>query len=442
MSLVRSGIGVLVVKVAGMLAAFVLAIVLARFLGPAGFGVYSFAYAIVGVLALPSQAGLPVLITREIADFGQEQRWGKVRGLWLWSRKVAVFTSSACVLFILAWWAMPFGLSPERRAAILWVAPLIPLLAISALQSAALRGLRRTAVSLLPTFVVRPLLLTLAVAIIALLANERIAPGIALALHGLAALVATLLGYFLLRSAWPVALDSFPSQADERPIWFRALLGLSAVAGLQLILQYFDILLLASFSSDESVGFFRVAATVAVLASFGITALNLTLQPYISRALKDRSKSLYRMMAAASWSGFAVALAFLLVVYFYGHEFIKIFFGEQYLPALPALIILAFGRSVAALFGPTEVVLMMSGNERVAFRALLLTVVITLILGIALVPRYELFGAAITSSVAIVLWNFLYWRAVRNKLEIDVSVASVLRLSSLSTKVEAKGSKV
>ncbi len=86
--LVRGGLGSLALKLASTALGFILVILLARSLGPEGYGVYAFVFAIVSLLAIPTQLGLPQLVVRETAKAQAAERWGLMRGLWRWSTLV------------------------------------------------------------------------------------------------------------------------------------------------------------------------------------------------------------------------------------------------------------------------------------------------------------------------------------------------------------------
>ena len=55
------------IKVGNLFLSLMVGIVLARVLGPAEYGVYSYIMAISGLLIIPAQFGFPTLVTREVA---------------------------------------------------------------------------------------------------------------------------------------------------------------------------------------------------------------------------------------------------------------------------------------------------------------------------------------------------------------------------------------
>ena len=91
--LLRGGIGSLAVKATNAVLGFALAIVLARALGPEGYGVYSFALAIVMLAAIPAQVGVPQLVVRETAKAQAKEDWGLMRGLWRWANRAVIIFS-------------------------------------------------------------------------------------------------------------------------------------------------------------------------------------------------------------------------------------------------------------------------------------------------------------------------------------------------------------
>jgi len=103
--LIRGGLGSLALKLGSTALGFLLAILLARTLGPEGYGVYAFVFAIVSLLAIPTQLGLPQLVVRETAKAQAAEQWGLMRGLWRWSTlAVWLFSSGVLVLAFAGLW--------------------------------------------------------------------------------------------------------------------------------------------------------------------------------------------------------------------------------------------------------------------------------------------------------------------------------------------------
>ncbi|MBD3756183.1 MAG: oligosaccharide flippase family protein, partial [Gammaproteobacteria bacterium] len=78
--LVRSALGSAGVQAANRAIALVLGVVLARSLGPDGYGVYAFAFALMSLLMVAAEAGVPTLLMREVAAAEGSGDWGLLRG--------------------------------------------------------------------------------------------------------------------------------------------------------------------------------------------------------------------------------------------------------------------------------------------------------------------------------------------------------------------------
>jgi len=66
LELVRNGIGSLILKFTFVLLSFGLTVTLARLLGVDGYGVYAYVFALVSLLAIPAEFGLPNLMDSQV----------------------------------------------------------------------------------------------------------------------------------------------------------------------------------------------------------------------------------------------------------------------------------------------------------------------------------------------------------------------------------------
>lgn len=92
--IVRKGVCSIILRLVNMGLGFLIAILLARMLGASGYGEYSFAFAIVSILTILAQCGLPALLVRETAKARMKRNYEYIKGLWIWSLKVALALSA------------------------------------------------------------------------------------------------------------------------------------------------------------------------------------------------------------------------------------------------------------------------------------------------------------------------------------------------------------
>lgn len=114
--LLRGAAGSIAVSVGAKALLLSSAVVLARVLGPSGYGLFSFAVSVATLLTFPAELGMNQLVTRELASAVALGRWDLVRGL---LRRAVQFRSlSTCLVLALSFsylWLAGSALSLEAR---------------------------------------------------------------------------------------------------------------------------------------------------------------------------------------------------------------------------------------------------------------------------------------------------------------------------------------
>jgi len=403
----RGGLGSLGVKAAQAVLAFAVAATLARLLGPEGYGVYAFALAVLMIIALPAQVGLPHLVVRETAKAQADGDWGLMRGLWRWSNRAVVLASGLALAVVVAvLWLTDH--SPRRETLIIGAA-LIPLVALASLRAASLRGLRRVVLGQLPESVIRPFAMLAIVlgATMSGLGARLSEPQAAMAAYVAAAVTAFVVGSAMLHRFRPAEMAGAAPRTEPAE-WRRAVLPLAMIAGLQLVNNQADIIVLGIFRSDEEVGIYRAVFQMALLVVFGLQAMNQMLQPHFARLYRQGDMArLQRLVTISARAILALALPPVLAFVVFGGELLAWIFGDAYRAGETALAILAVGQLGKAAMGASLSLLNMTGNERVTARLGVVAVLVNIVLNFILVPLYGGAGAAVATSFSFLIWNAL-----------------------------------
>ena len=401
----------------------VIAVVLARFMGPAGYGAYSFAMALVAVLAIPSQLGVPGLAVREVAVSSARGDLARMRGFIAWAhRNVAAVSLSVMVVAAIVLLFVQDRVEPGRLQC-LWVSLLlIPLVSLGALRSAMLQGLRMVLLAQLPEHVIRPavFLLLLTVAITAGIAVESATAVMALQVVATSvAFMAGLLFYFRHR---PAGLGAAAAVRDDS-LWWRSGVTFAMFAAMRMINGRTDILALGIFHADSDVGIYRVAAQLATSIIFGLQIVNPIQGPYLAHIYATGNmEEFQRVVTRTSRIIFAITIPVVCAVVLFGRPIIELAFGGQYQQAYVPLVILAAGQLVNAAMGSVGSVLIMTGHERDTAVSVFAGTAVNIALNLLLTPRFGMIGAAIATSASLITWNLLMWRKVRVRLGIETSV--------------------
>lgn len=427
-SIAKETIWTFVMKLIAALSGFFVAVLLARLLGPDGYGTYAYAMALVMIFVLLAEAGLPVLVTRETAQEMALDRPAVVMGVWQWSRRlsavlsVIVVIGAAGVVYLVS----RGQLGPENRVT-LWALLLVPLIAQSNLRGAALRGLGRIVEGQLPGIVVRPFVFLALLVALVLLPTET-TPVLAMALHVLAGATAFLAGIWLLSRHSPSRVDASTPHLRRRE-WLSSALPLALVSGMVTINDHADIVILGMFESADQIGIYKVAVQMAGLAWFGLYTVNSVVAPRFARLYAEGDLS--RLQRLVTGSSRAVLLFSALVTALFlitGQYLLPSLFGPAFGASYAPMAILLGGQLVNSGAGSVGTLLSMTGHERVLARAVGTSALINVVLNFALVPNWGTEGAAVATAISLIVWNVWLWLSVKRRLGID-SLA-VKRLSS------------
>jgi O-antigen/teichoic acid export membrane protein len=395
-------------------------ILLARWLGAAQFGVYAFAMAVVTLLAIPAGLGLPSVVIRFVSEYHFRGDWARIRGLLGFAnRSVLVASLVLMALLVLVAGFPRFGLDSEYRYALYLAAPLVVLLGLEELRSAALKGVDRVLVGQIPEMVVRPAVF-LAGVLVLMAAPVQADAQTALWLYLTAALVAFVLGAVLLLRTVRPHMRGLVAVSDT-PVWVRTALPLLLLGGVQIIGAQMDLILLGLYRSSEETGVYRATFQVAQLVTFAWIAVNTVIAPKLSRlqVAGDRP-GLQTLVVQANRVTFVLALPVALVCLVAGEQVLGLVFGVEYRVGYLALSILVGGRLVNALLGSSSTVMRMTGLERQALRGIVAGTLVNLVLNVLLIPRWGIEGAAVASTAGLVVWNVMLAVEVRRRLNIRI----------------------
>lgn len=178
------------------------------------------------------------------------------------------------------------------------------------------------------------------------------------------------------------------------------------------------IILLGIYNSEADVGYYSIAVKLATIASALLGAVNVILAPKISQLFHDG-----KMPEALELAQKSAALVFwasapiLVILLGFGKPILSMLYGTEFLVAFPAMALLVVGQFANTMSGSTAFFMNMTGNQAVLRNIVAGAAVANVALGIYLVPRFGLQGAAIAATAGVIIWNFVtlvyIWRRYR-----------------------------
>jgi len=417
---VRSSGAFVFLQVLGVGVAYVGNVVLARLLGAAEFGLFTYVFNWRAFLTVPGLAGLGGGTLRFIPAYVGRESWTLLAGFVRFSRATVVVASLFTALAtasIVAWIWKP----SEPIVHVFWWAAASLAFQVLILQSTnVLRALNRVVASQLPQLVLQPFLQIALFAAAVFVGAPRSASSAMVAVLIAGALVAVLVVALEGRSLPDAARAIAPSY--EPKVWVRSMVPLLWIQGIAMAMDRADVLVLGTIAGPTQAGVYSAASRIASLVGFGTAAVSVWAAPGFSeRHAREDKAGLQDLVRIAARLIFFLTLPATIGVWVLG-PFLLGLFGSGFESALHSLLILTFGQLVGALVGPAGFLLPMTGGELVAARMLAVCAGLNLVLNVALVPLLGMEGAAIGTSVARVVQAALLALAVWRRLEIRTTI--------------------
>lgn len=425
--LIRGGLGSAGIQVLNRVLTLALGIVLARGLGVEGYGTYAYAFAIMSLLMVVAEAGVPRLLLREVAAAHGQKRWGLLRGALIRAGQFVLLASvSVSVVGLLVLLAIADRLSAAQFYTTLLMLLVLPLAALTKTIASAMRGLHRVVVGQSVDMLLRPLLVLAGVGSIFLLAPALRQPQYAMAAQLAAAGVVLLVGGWILSRYLPTASRFEPVEYRSRQ-WLKSALPFTLIGGAGIINNQADIIMLGWFGSAAEVGIYRVAVQGATLVAFGLLSANAVIAPHFARLYaQGETEKLQRLVTASARVVLLATLPLALGLVFAGDTIVTWVFGAEFAASHLPLAILALGQLGNAAFGSVGLLLNMTGNENQVARIVLQTALLNVVLNSLLIPFYGMSGAAVASTISLLIWNALLFLRVGKSLGIN-SCALVIK---------------
>lgn len=427
---------------------FLLAIVVARVLGPAGAGVF---FVVVAVFTMVTEVTMLGADSGLVRTGARLRALGQVDGL----RRVlfgahlpvlAVSLLAATVLLLLTpWITETFVDNEHRHTAELMFRIAAPLLMVSALGRVALGGTRGlggvAAFSLIQNIalpVSRPLLILLAFALGTGMTGVMLAwslPVLGVAVAGLWVLTRRLrrVQYQDAQSQAvkaPANCDSAGSREDPasiRDFWaFSGPRGIAAM--LETAMVHANVPLVAALLTSADAGVYSTATRFVVSGTLALQAARLVIAPQIAAALaREDPRGAEMLYCVATGWVIAVSAPIFLVLATYG-SFVLGLFGEEFTQGGWALSVLAAAMLIVLAFGNVQAVLLMGGKSSWALVNKSVALVTGTTAVFVLVPPFGLIGAALAWSLARLVDVLLAAMQVRCRLGLRLAFRSTCLL--------------
>lgn len=435
----RAALFTFAVRIAAAVLAFAGQVVLARMMGAYEYGIYAIIWVWVLVLSTFTAMGYPTGMLRFIPELYKAGRINELRTVIARGPMVSmalcalVAVAGIAVLLAAPHWFYTSFITPMILAAIC-----IPLMTLVDHQEGVSQAFDWPDLTLIPTFIARPLLM-LALFVGMTLAGMAPTATTAMIAALAAVLVVTSVQLFILRRRVVAKIGKGPREGQVRP-WVKAALPMLVVEGFFFLIINTDVMVAGAFVSPDQVAVYYAAAKTLALVHFVAFAIRIATYHKIAEyhATGDHA-ALQRTLADTLhwtfWPSLIICVMLLL-----GGELILSLFGAGFESGMTYLSILLVGVLIRASVGPAEAMLTMANRQSTAAWVYGFVFAINLGLNLALIPTIGLIGAAIATAVSMAFEALFLLIMVRRHIGVISFVGVAGRLAHKASDHQASSS--
>ena len=415
-SVIKSLIGTAGVFVLGMIISFIFNWAITKYMPQKEVGFYQYYISIITLAMLIVPLGYQGLAQREAIALNK-------KSIIRLSQQAVLAILLGSIIFGSIWF---FGVSRYKWVkdliefdGLLLAIVIIPIYASNIFFKAVLQGQNKIFSSILPDVLVRPTILLLSLIILPILGLKITYTNL------LWVLMIILICTLVFLSLKAIKIDDFETNETKKS-WFRQAITLLPIGLLSIINERIDVVMVTKILGPESNAIYGVAFKFALFSGFGLVILNQIMVPHYADYFKNGQKIAIikkKIKPNVRISFFLSLLVFLLLLIL--GENVLGWFGkptEKYSLGYIAMIILAFGQLFNVAFGSTGYILTMAKKESLVILSIGTGMIANILLNYFLVPIIHLEGAAIATSVSIIVWNVMMLIFVKKKTKINPTI--------------------
>ena len=390
---------------------FVLRIVLGRELGPAGLGIYTLVF-VIYLLGMQFAAfGITSALTKYVAEFIDEPDTIRSYVSSGMTSSIISGTLMAVILFLCApYLANSFFNIPEMAGFLALIAVCLPFIAVQKAVLGTLNGFRRMHLYAMVNIVQYVSVVCLSIVLVMVFHM-----GVFGAVIGLVVptIIVGTLSPFLIRA----------HLGYDRSFWDVPALRATTVFGFYVVLSnsigylatQIDSILIGHYLDPAAVGIYAVAILLVQALTLVPNAIqNVTYPAMATLYGKGDVNSVRHIFYSTLKKSFLLTSGVAILLAVCAPFLISLLFGAQFLGAYIPLLILLVGYTVDSSFSAVGTTLGSIGKVHIVFRIQAVCVVLNIILNILLIPPLGIAGAALATSIMLII-DFIITTALINR---------------------------
>ena len=405
-------------NIGGSIVKYIGNIIIQRGFGAAAFGLYTLGMSVVGLLVAIFNLGLDDAMVRYIAIYRAKKQMASLRGLVFFCTAIAGVSGLLGALFML--FTAPFLAavkhSPELAPILVILSPMVPLLCMQTVWTSGLQGLKEFKWRVLLQRIFMPISFVVLLIIAAIFFHNLNAIVIVTVIYGM---ICAVLSFYIFFRRIAVMLKPGAEKYELR-VWlgFAAPNFLTSI--IDTVLQSIDTLLLAFFAvSNVAIGQYASAIKISSNIIIPQYSFNSMFAPMIAElhSQGEHEKLAAMFHIVTKWS-ITFSLPLFWIASLFSVSLLSIS-GAQFVAAWPLVIAFSIGSMINVSTGSVGYILLMTGHTKISFVNSLVAVIVDLIAGIILTPRYGAMGVAVATGLAVSIVNLMRLLQVRLLVKIQ-----------------------
>lgn len=405
--LLHGSAGSIAVRSVGHVLRFALGVLLARSLGPEGFGIYSYAITVVALVSIPGMLGMDHIVVRFLGKYLENEQWGLARGMIVFSQKLVFWAGLAVAILAALFFQFVQADARSETASfvILLALTTVPMVVASQTRQALCRALHRPVLAQIPENILYPGSLAIFFLLGSYLVHGYPEAQVAGVANIFAWALAWTVGWWLLSLSKPKAvMNSVPEH--EVKAWFSMVPGVVAAVGGFLVLTRTDVVVLEALFTPRDVGLYVAAARGSELMQFLYEAATLAgaamfASLYMAQEREKIAQFVLMISRVIFWGSLPVYLLFML-----NAEWLLGIFGSEYIAAKAIFMVLTTAYFVSSVGGPVIPMMFIVKRQREVAYVIWAFALLNAVLCIGLAGKLGVIGAAWALGLSIVAMKF------------------------------------
>ncbi|HIG08719.1 MAG TPA: flippase [Alphaproteobacteria bacterium] len=392
----------LLLKIAGSLLGYVFLLLATRNIGASSWGVFVLFLSVLNISSIFSRLGVDILTLKLVS--ASSSIFDKIKSIYFSSVRLAVLASliiSVILYFTSDFIALELFHNKTLNYQIKLISYILPLFSIICINENVLRGLKMIKEF---SFFQSTAKMLFSVVLFLLffyglgLNESEIVSQVFVYSIVIIFLLSTFLIFSIIKSGNFVRYINLKDMLSQS-------IPMMMSSSVLLLMSWTDSLMIGSFIGEYEVGVYNVAVKVALLTSFTLNAVNSISASKISESYNNNKMLEFKNIVNQTTKTIFYSTIPIIVIIFSFPDFILNFFGQDFIIAKSALLILAFSQVINAMSGSVGVILNMTGKEKVFRNILGVALLINISLNLLLIPKLGIEGAAIASASSLIFWN-------------------------------------